>query len=91
MMVWIAVGSKGQDLALNYALFCLYFWLNGFHLSMPGNNSCATKSVLLWLFFSVKTGDIKSCTRIMILFMVSSTWQVSRGSGVNGLTMSLLE
>jgi len=37
-MVWIAVGCKGQDLALNYALFCLYFWLNGFHLSMPGNN-----------------------------------------------------
>ena len=45
VMVWIAVGSKGQDLALNYARVCLYFWLNGFHLSMPGNNSCATQIV----------------------------------------------
>ena len=34
-MIWIAVGSKGQDLALNFALFCLYFWLNRFHLGMP--------------------------------------------------------
>ena len=44
-MVWITVGSKGQDLALNYALFCLYFWFNDFHLRMPGNNSWAAQIV----------------------------------------------
>lgn len=93
VMVWIAVGNKGQDLALNYTLVFLYFWLNCFHLGMPAgrqllcHTNCASISSL-----SIKTDDIKSGTRIkMVLFLVSSIWQVSRGSGLNGLTMSLPE
>ena len=79
-MVWITVGSKGQDLALNniiHSFACISGRIASIWACLPGNNfllqSCASVSS-----FSIKTADIKSGTRKMAFswFPVSGKFHV---------------